>query len=91
MPEVGTPYCFVPLIMNIFLKACLHPPPLASMPSIEVYTYPYIPTPVVPSPPVVQTEVNPGMLFTQSLLVQSFDDQKERKKENRIHHASEEY
>ena len=61
MPEMGTPHCSVPLIMNTFPKTC---PSSAFIPFGRVYTYPYIPLSVVPSPPVAQVKVNSGMLFT---------------------------
>ena len=50
------------------------PPPLTLMPSEMVYTYPYRPLRVIPSPPVTQAKVNPVTLFTQALPGQSFEE-----------------
>ena len=80
MTKVGTPHCPIPPMVNTILKIC--PPPPTPMPFGEVYTYPYIPPLVVPSPLVNQVEINPRIVFTQFLFVQSFDGQKgeDRKK-----------
>ena len=81
MPEVGTPHCLIPPMMNILQDTCPFTP--APIPSGGVFPYPYIPPPVVTtSPPVAQDEVNPGIVFTQSMLVQSSDDQKKWERKN---------
>ena len=67
MPQVGTHHDPIPPMANVMSKTYPHPP--APMPSREVYIYPYIPSPIIPSPLVTQAEVNPRMLFTQSLPV----------------------
>ena len=69
--EVGTLHYSIPPMVNVVPKTCLSP---TSMPSEGVYIYPYMPSLVVPSPPISQVEMNPGMLFTQSLPVQSSDE-----------------
>ena len=65
MPEVGIPHCLVPLLANAIPKTY---PPYAPMLSRGVYTYSYMPSPVISSPPVAQTEVNPATFFTHALL-----------------------
>ena len=75
--EVGTPHCLIPPMVNDVLEIHLLPTP---MPSRVVHIYPYMPPPVVPSLPINQVEVNSGMLFTQSLPVQSFDELKEQER-----------
>ena len=63
MPEVGISHCPIPPMMNTLQDTCpLH---LVLIPSRGVYTYPYIPPPVVPSPLVAQVEVNHVFVFTQ--------------------------
>ena len=79
MPKVATSHYPIPSMVNTVSETCLHFPPTL-MPSKEVYTYPYMPHPVVPSPPVVQAKVNLGLMFTQSLPVKSFDEQKEQER-----------
>ena len=77
MLEVGTLHCPIPPMVNVISETCL---PLVPVPSRGVYTYPYIHPPLVLSPPMVQDKVNSGMLFTQSLPVQSFDYPKEQER-----------
>ena len=62
MPKVGIPHCLVPPLANAILET--YPPPLAPMPFGGVYTYLYMPSPVISSPPVAQAKVNPTTLFT---------------------------
>ena len=66
MPEVGIPHCLVPPLTNAISETYL--PHFAPIPSGGMYTYPYMPSPVISSPPVAQTEVNPTTLFTHALL-----------------------
>ena len=47
IPEVRTHHCPIPPMVNVVPK--IHPPPLALMPFREVYTYPYMPPPIVSS------------------------------------------
>ena len=79
MREVDTPHYHIPSMVNTILETC-HPSPPTPMPSKGVYTYPYMPYPVVPSPPIVQTILNLGMFFIQSLSIQSSDDQEEQER-----------
>ena len=78
MPEVGTPHGPIPPMTNVMPKT--YPLPPALLPSGEVYTYFYIPSLVIPSPQITQAEMNLGMLFTQSLHVQSSDDLKKQER-----------
>ena len=76
MPEVGTPYYPIPPMVNAVSET--YPPTPSPMQSEGVYTYPYMPPLVVPISPVTQVEANLGMLFTQSLPIQSSDELKEQ-------------
>ena len=78
MSKLGTPHYLVPPMGNAILE--IYPPPLAPIPFERVYTYPYMPSLVIPRPPVTQVEVNSVMLFTQTLPVQNADEQKEQEK-----------
>ena len=78
MPKVGTPHCPIPPMVNVVPK--IHPPLPNPMPSGGVYTYPYMPPPVVPSLPFAQAEINSTMIFTQPLPVQSLDELKEQER-----------
>ena len=63
MPEVGIPYYPILPISNVMLET--YPPSLLTpMPSRWVYTYPYMPHPIIPSPLITQVDVNPTTLFT---------------------------
>ena len=61
MLEVGASHYPIPPMVNVILK--IHPS-LALMPFGRVYTYPYMPPLIAPSPPVAQTKVNSTMLLT---------------------------
>ena len=80
LPEEGTPHCPIPPMMNTLQETC--PPPSAPIPSEGVYVYPYIPLLMMPSLLVTQVQLNLRIVFTQSLPVQSSDDQKERERKN---------
>ena len=60
MPEVGIPHYPVPPMENAMPKTYLP----TSMPSERVYTYLYMPHPIIPSPLITQVDVNPTTLFT---------------------------
>ena len=62
IPKVGTPHCLVPPMVNAVPKT--YPPHFSPMPSERVYTYPYMPPLMVPSPPVAHAEVNHGAFLT---------------------------
>ena len=66
MPELGIPHFLVPPLANAILEA--YPFSLALIPSGGVYTYPYMPSPIISISPVAQAEVNPMTIFTQALL-----------------------
>ena len=68
MPEVGTLHCPIPPMVNTVLETCHSHSPTPIL-SVEVYTYPYMHPPMVPSPLVVQAEVNSRTLFAQSVPV----------------------
>ena len=80
MPEKGIPHYPIPPMANAIPKT--YPLLPAPMPSGGVYTYPYMPPPMIPSPPITQPRVNLMMLFTQSLPIQSSEEQKEQKRKN---------
>ena len=63
MPGVGIPHYLIPSMANAIPETC-YPPSLTPMPSEGLYTYPYMPLKVVPSPLVTQAKINLGMLFT---------------------------
>ena len=65
MLEVGISHCLVPPLANVIPET--YPSPLAPMSYRGVYTYPYMNSPVISSPPVAQVKVNMTMLFTQAL------------------------
>ena len=50
MPEVRIPHCLVQPLASTILET--YPSPTTLMPFGGVYTYPYMPSPVISSPPV---------------------------------------
>ena len=50
MPEMGIPYCLVLPLASVILET--YPPPLAPIPSRGMYTYTYMPSPIISGPPV---------------------------------------
>ena len=51
------------------------------MPLGGVYTYPYMPPPIIPIPPITQVDGNPTTIFTQSLPLQSLKELKEQERD----------
>ena len=57
MPEVRILHCLVSPLESAILE--IYPPHPTPMPSEGVYTYPYMPSLVISSPPIAQVEVDP--------------------------------
>ena len=78
MPEIEASHYPVPPMANTMPKTYFSPP--APMPSGRVYTYPYMSPLVIPSPPIVQVEINLATLFTQSPPVQNVEEMKKQER-----------
>ena len=63
MLGLGIPHYLIPSMANA-IPETYYPPSSTLMPSEGLYTYPYMPLTVVPSPLVTQSKINLGMLFT---------------------------
>ena len=59
--DVGTSHYPIPLLTNVHLEICPLPP--APMPLERVYTYPYMPLPIVLSPTIAQVDGNLETIF----------------------------
>ena len=62
------------------MKLEIYPPPLAPMPLGGVYTYSYMPSPIIPNLSITQVDGNPATIFTQSLPFQSSKELKEQER-----------
>ena len=76
MPEVGIPNCLIPPLTSAIQET--YPP--TPMPSEGVYTYPYMPPPIIPNRSIAQVEANPTTLFIEALRRKFF---KKHKKQQR--------
>ena len=68
----------IPPLTNVNLK--IYPLPLALMPLGGVYTYSYMPSPIIPNLSITQVDGNPAIIFTQSLPLQSLEELKEQER-----------
>ena len=64
-PDARASHHSIPPLTNVNLE--IYPPPPTTMPPGKVYTYPYMPPPIVPNPPITQVDDNPATIFTRSL------------------------
>ena len=78
IPEVGAFHHSIPPMTNVNSK--IYPLPPAPMPLGGVYTYPYMPLPVIPNLPITQVDDNLAKILTQSLPFQCLEELKEQER-----------
>ena len=77
--DAGASHHSIPSLTNVNPK--IYPPQPTSMPLRGVYTYPYMPSHVIPNPSIIQVDGNSATIFTQFLPLQSLEELKEQERE----------